>query len=79
MTFWAQYKRRKMIDMTTQQDFNRAADGLEIANRAMEDRIIAAAPICHFRKMFRDQSDSTDGYYEQWWECSICGHTKALS
>ncbi|MCP4392655.1 MAG: hypothetical protein GY804_00010 [Alphaproteobacteria bacterium] len=36
------------------------------------------APMCHFRKMYLEQSDSIDGYYEEWWECSVCGHTSSL-
>jgi len=44
----------------------------------MVAEIERAAPICHFRKMVLEQSDSIDGYYEEWWECSVCGHTKDL-
>jgi len=53
-------------------------DGMEEVNRKMAEEIEAKAPTCHFRKMFLDQSDSTDGYYETWWECSVCGHTKKI-
>jgi hypothetical protein len=51
-------------------------DGMEEVNRKMEKDISAMAPMCHMRKMFMDQSDSTDGFFETWWECSVCGHTK---
>ena len=53
-------------------------DGMEEVNREMAKQIHESAPLCHFRKMFLDMSDSTDGYYEQWWECSVCGHTKSI-
>jgi hypothetical protein len=53
-------------------------DGMEDVNRAMESSRDEQAPMCHFRKMFYDQSDNTEGYYEEWWECSVCGHTKQL-
>ena len=62
----------------TQEEFNKLADGMEEVNRKMADEIYAKAPLCHMRKMYLDQSDSTDGYYEEWWECSVCGHTKSL-
>lgn len=55
-----------------------AFDGLEHANREMVKQIEVSAPTCHFRKMVLEQSDSVDGNYEQWWECSVCGHTRAL-
>jgi hypothetical protein len=51
-------------------------DGMEDVNRAMVAAIEKTAPMCHMRKMFLEQSDSVDGHYEEWWECSICGHTK---
>jgi len=56
----------------------KAFDGLEEANRNMDIRRQELAPMCHFREMFYDQSDSTDGHYEEWWECSVCGHTELL-
>lgn len=30
------------------------------------------SPRCHFRPMYRDETDC-----QKWWECSVCGHTKA--
>lgn len=53
-------------------------DGMEEANRQMVDEIEAAAPICHFRKMWLETEDTTEGPGEQWWECSVCGHTKPV-
>lgn len=53
-------------------------DGMEDVNRQMGEEIVANAPRCHMRSMFLDSSDSTDGYYETWWECSVCGHTKEI-
>ncbi len=64
--------------MVTQEKFNEICDGMERVNRLMEDQISKAAPMCHFRKMYLEQSDSIDGYYEEWWECSVCGHTSSL-
>ena len=54
-------------------------DGMEKINKAMHEKMMEKAPICHFRKMFYDQSDTTDGYYDEWWECSVCGHTKDIN
>ena len=54
-------------------------DGMEQVNRDMEKKISESAPMCHFRHMFLDEADVTDGYSEQWWECSVCGHTKEVS
>lgn len=68
----------KPLGSTDSQMF-KIMDGMEEANREMEAAIDAAAPMCHFRQMFLDMSDSTDGYYEQWWECSVCGHTKPIN
>jgi len=65
--------------MTDQKKFNELCDGMEEVNRAMHAEENRVAPLCHFRPMFRDMSDSTDGHYEEWWECSACGHTKPLS
>lgn len=53
-------------------------DEMNKINMAMAEEIISAAPLCHFRKMNLEESDSVDGYYTQWWECSVCGHTKDL-
>lgn len=61
-----------------QAEFNKIAAGMDEVNNKMAAEIEAKAPVCHFRKMFLDRSDSTDGYYEEWWECSVCGHTKDL-
>jgi hypothetical protein len=61
-----------------QSEINKIMDGMEEANREMVEKQIKFAPKCHFRPMFRDMSDSTDGYYEEWWECSVCGHTKDI-
>lgn len=61
-----------------QQEFNSICDGMEEVNHEMVRKMENAAPMCHMRKMFYDQGDSTDGYYEEWWECSVCGHTKDI-
>lgn len=65
--------------MLTQEQFNEVCGGMEKVNRLMAEQIEKAAPMCHFRKMHLEQSDSIDGYYEEWWECSVCGHTKPLT
>jgi len=54
-------------------------DAMEQINNDMHEQELKEAPRCHFRPMFRDMGDSTDGYYEEWWECSVCCHTKPLS
>lgn len=59
-----------------QEEFNKIAAGMDEVNNKMAEEIEEEAPVCHFRKMFLDMSDSIDGYYEEWWECSVCGHTK---
>lgn len=61
-----------------QAEFNKIAEGMDEVNHQMHDEEIKTAPKCHFRPMFRDMSDSTDGHYDEWWECSVCGHTKDL-
>lgn len=36
--------------------------------------------MCHFRPMTYEVGDSDDtGRYEEWFECSFCGHTKTVS
>ena len=52
--------------------------GMEMVNRKMANTIKDNAPTCHMRKMMLEESDSVDGHYDQWWECSVCGHTKVL-
>jgi len=64
--------------MTEQEEMFAIMDGMEEVNRAMHQEELRVAPLCHMRPMFRDMSDSTDGYCEEWWECSVCGHTKPL-
>lgn len=61
-----------------QAKFNKIMDGMEEVNRKMVESMNKAAPKCHFRPMYLEQSDSVDGCYEEWWECSVCGHTKNL-
>ena len=61
-----------------QKEFNKIADGMEQVNRKMVDDMYKNAPMCHMKKMFRDEADTTDRYSERWWECSVCGHTKAI-
>lgn len=63
----------------TNEEMFKIMDGMNQVNIEMANKIHESAPMCHFRKMFMDQSDSTDGYYETWWECSVCGHTKELT
>lgn len=67
----------EVIEVTEQEEFE-IFDGMNQVNMEMVAEIEAKAPMCHFRKMFMDMSDSTDGYYETWWECSVCGHTKEI-
>ena len=47
-------------------------------NIEMDIRREKSAPTCHFRKMFYNESDSIDMHYEEWFECSVCGHTKSI-
>ena len=61
-----------------QEAFNNLVDGLELVNRKMHEEEDKIAPMCHFRPMLKEQSDSIDGYYTEWWECSVCGHTKDI-
>ena len=62
--------------MINQSEFNKIAHGMDEVNNEMAKKIEAAAPVCHFKKMHLEQSDSVDGHYDEWWECSVCGHTK---
>lgn len=50
--------------------------GMEEANRIMVAEMEAAAPRCHMRPMMWDQTDGE--YPENFWECSVCGHTKPI-
>ena len=59
-----------------QQKFNELAAGMDEVNMKMAEEIHKSAPYCHMRKMSLAMSDSVDEYYTQWWECSVCGHTK---
>lgn len=51
-------------------------DGMDRVNREMHKEMMSQAPSCHFRPMIREMSDSIDGCYEEWWECSVCGCIK---
>ena len=62
-----------------QEEVNRIMDGMEKVNRKMHEEEMRTAPRCHFRPMGREMSDSVDGYYIEWWECSVCGHTEDLT
>jgi DNA-directed RNA polymerase subunit M/transcription elongation factor TFIIS len=53
-------------------------EGMDAVNADMANKIEQSAPICHMRKMIFEQSDSVDGHYTSWWECSYCGHTKEI-
>lgn len=64
--------------MISQEEFNIIASGIDKANNDMHEKRINAAPRCHFRPMFIETSDSVEGYYEEWWECSVCCHTKTI-
>ncbi len=68
----------KELKPPTQEEFNKICAGMDKVNHQMYLEEQRVAPICHFRSMFKDMSDSTDGYYEEWWECSVCGHTKDI-
>lgn len=57
-------------------EFFKIMDGMEEVNRKMAETIESNAPKCHFRPMNWEQSDSVDGFYTEWWECTVCGHTK---
>ncbi len=61
-----------------QSKFNEIMDGMEEVNRSMVKKIEATAPVCHFRKMMLEAGDSVDGFCDEWWECSVCGHTKPI-
>ena len=61
-----------------QAEFFSIMEGMEQVNRKMGEDIEKAAPMCHFRKMSLEQSDSIEGCCESWWECSVCGHTKGI-
>lgn len=65
-------------DELTEEQFFEIRDGMEEVNRAMVQEIEEKAPICHFRKMDLERSDSVDGYYTEWWECSVCGHIRDI-
>ena len=60
------------------EEFFKIMDGMEEVYRDMERKIEASAPMCHMRKMSMEQSDSVDGFYTSWLECSICGHVKEI-
>jgi hypothetical protein len=66
------------MDSINQEQFNEICEGMDSVNDEMVRKIEASAPKCHFMKMKLEQSDSVDGYYSEWWECSICGHIKIL-
>ena len=59
--------------MEDQAEFNEIMTGMEKVYADEERRLNDIAPRCHFRPMFLDGDD-----YEEWWECSFCGHTKGL-
>jgi len=62
--------------MISQEKFNEIARGMDEVNMKMAEEIERNAPMCHFRKMMLEQTDSVDGFYISYWECSVCGHTK---
>jgi len=63
----------------TQEDEFKIFDGMNKVNIEMSEQIYKNAPICHFKKMVYEESDSTDGCVTYWWECSVCGHTKDVT
>jgi len=69
---------RRELSKEKETEFNKIAEGMDEVNMKMAAEVEANAPLCHFRKMHLEQSDTVDGYYTEWWECSVCGHTKDL-
>ena len=63
---------------TNQSELFAIMDGMNEVNCKMAEDIEKAAPMCHFKPMNVEGSDSIDGYYTNWWECSVCGHTKDI-
>ena len=35
-------------------------------------------PKCHFKEMEYYWTDGGNGTIEEWFECTVCGHTKSL-
>ena len=60
------------ITENSQSKFYKIMDDMEKVYADVEQRLNEMAPRCHFRPMFLDEDD-----YEEWWECSVCGHTLA--
>jgi hypothetical protein len=56
---------------TSQSEFCKIMSDMERVYIAEQKRLNEIAPRCHFRPMFLDSDDC-----EEWWECSVCGHTK---
>lgn len=53
-------------------------DGMEEVNRKMVEEMEKNAPRCHMKPMIIDSCDNSYGGETQWWECSVCGHTKDM-
>ncbi len=56
----------------------KAFDGMNQANIEMMEKLEKMAPRCHMKPMFLEEADVSDYHSEQWWECSVCGHTKEV-
>ncbi|MCX9104037.1 hypothetical protein [Aeromonas veronii] len=64
-----------MPDEWSEEAVAEAWNGLNESYEEMERQIAAKAPRCHFLPMGLEHGDGED-YHSQWWECSVCGHTK---
>lgn len=63
--------------MTQEEEFA-AFQGLNDSYVEMHKQLEKIAPRCHFRPMLFQQGEMIEGYCEEWWECSVCGHIKLI-
>jgi hypothetical protein len=60
-------------------EYSKIMAGMEEVYRAEGKWLDENAPRCHNRPMVLEASDKDDGFPdEEWWECSVCGHTKDI-
>ncbi|MEI4942176.1 hypothetical protein U1710_10290 [Aeromonas caviae] len=64
-----------MVNEWSDEAIAEAWDGLNESYAEMERQQAEKAPRCHFRPMALEHGDGED-YNSQWWECTVCGHTK---
>jgi hypothetical protein len=61
-----------------QVEINKIMSDMQDVYKKEEEHLLKIAPRCHNRPMVLTEGDLDDGIVSsEWWECSVCGHTKS--